>query len=113
MLRRIVLIPVMLLILVVTATAMENKGAEKITLDGGTRGMVSLPHHHHQRVLGDCKICHTLFPQESGSIARLKKEGLLLKKQVMKKLCIWCHRDQKKMGNPSGPITCAKCHMKK
>ena len=101
------------MVLAASAVAMENRGAEKIAIDGGSRGIVPFPHHRHQNVLGDCQVCHILFPQEKGGIKRLKKEGKLIKKQVMNKHCIKCHKDQKKMGNPSGPSTCSKCHQKK
>lgn len=109
---RIMLGMVVLMMAVVSAIAMENKGAETISLDGGSRGLVPFPHHRHQSVLGDCQVCHVLFPQEVGGITRLKKEGALVKKQVMNKHCIKCHKAQKKMGNPSGPSTCSKCHVK-
>ncbi len=97
---------------VVGAVAVENMGAEQITVDGGSRGVVPFPHHQHQNVLGDCNVCHTLFPQEIGSIARLKKEGELVKKQVMNKHCIKCHKAKKRAGETTGPTTCAKCHVK-
>jgi mono/diheme cytochrome c family protein len=32
---------------------------------------------------------------------------------VMKKHCIQCHRALKREGSPSGPTTCAKCHIRK
>lgn len=99
--------------LVASALAMENKGAEHIRIVAGSRGEVPFPHYLHQGILGDCQICHALFPQEPGSIGRLKKEGHLEKKQVMNKLCVKCHKLQAKMGNPSGPKTCSKCHIKK
>jgi cytochrome c-type protein NrfB len=98
--------------LAVGAAAVENKGPEQIVLDGGSRGNVSFPHYRHQNALGDCQVCHALFPQEIGGIARLKSEGQLVKKQVMNKLCIKCHKAQQKMGKPAGPRTCTKCHVK-
>ena len=58
------------------AAAVENKGAEIISLDGGSRGAVSFPHQRHQNALGDCNVCHALFPQEPGAIVRLKQEGI-------------------------------------
>ena len=92
--------------------ASENKGAEQINMDGGSRGMVPFPHHRHQNALGDCMVCHTLFPQEQGGIARLKREGVLVEKQVMNKHCIKCHRVKKREGASTGPTTCAKCHIR-
>ncbi len=98
---------------VFSAIAIENQGAAKISLDGGSRGLVPFPHHKHQNVLKDCQACHTLFPQEQGGIKRLKEEGKLVKKQVMNKHCIKCHKATKQTGAKSGPTTCSKCHVKK
>jgi hypothetical protein len=94
-------------------SAVQNGGAEQIALKGGRRGAVPFPHHRHQNALGDCAICHSLFPQELGGIERLKAEGKLVKQQVMKKHCIECHRALKRQGDRSGPTTCAKCHIRK
>jgi hypothetical protein len=93
--------------------AVENQGAEKIELDGGKRGNVLFPHRQHQKNLGDCQICHSVFPQEPGAIEKLKTQGTLKKRYVMNKLCTKCHRAKKKAGQPSGPTSCAKCHIKK
>lgn len=97
----------------VSAAAVQNKGAEEITLEGGDRGTVKFTHHKHQNKLGDCNICHSLFPQEPGAIVKLKSGGQLVGKQIMNKLCIKCHKAQKKAGNKAGPVTCSKCHHKK
>lgn len=95
-----------------TAFAVQNGGAEQISLEGGSRGVVPFPHHQHQNTLQDCDVCHSLFPQEQGGIERLKAEGKLVKKQVMNKHCIKCHKTLKRQGGPSGPTTCSKCHVK-
>ena len=95
-----------------SSTPVENKGAAEIKLPGGTRGLVPFPHHRHQETLGDCEICHSVFPQKTGSIEELKTKGELKKKYVMNKLCTKCHKDRKKAGEPSGPTTCSKCHIK-
>ena len=92
--------------------AAENKGAERIELNGGQRGNVPFPHRQHQNNLGDCQICHSVFPQKAGIIAELKAEGKLKQKHVMNKLCTKCHKEKKKAGQPSGPTTCSKCHIK-
>ena len=97
---------------ILSAAAVVNKGAEQITLDGGSRGVVPFPHHRHQTQLNDCNACHALFPQEQGGILRLKQEGKLVKKQVMNKHCIKCHKSTKKAGNKSGPTTCSTCHVR-
>ena len=94
------------------AMAVENKGAAEIELNGGKRGTITFPHHQHQKTLGDCKICHKLFAQKKGSIDQLKESGKLTKKEVMNKLCIHCHKERKRSGQPSGPVTCTKCHKK-
>ena len=113
MVKKIILVALtMTLCGVFSAVALENQGAAQIPLEGGSRGVVPFPHHQHQNVLKDCQACHTLFPQEQGGIERLKKEGKLVKKQVMNKHCIKCHRATKKSGAKSGPTTCAKCHVK-
>ncbi len=93
--------------------ATENPGAENIELEGGKRGKVPFPHRQHQKILGDCQICHSVFPQDCGSIEKLKAEGKLKKKYVMNKLCTKCHKEKKKAGLKSGPTSCAKCHIKK
>jgi len=90
----------------------QNKGAESFEIDGGTRGKVRFPHHRHQENLGDCTICHSVFPQKPGSIKELKAQGKLQKKYVMNKLCTKCHKDTKKAGLKTGPTTCSKCHVK-
>ena len=109
--KQIVLVVFALLLIAgLCAATVENKGPAQITLQGGERGLVIFPHHRHQNKLGDCKICHTLFPQEPDAIARLKKEGKLVPKQVMNKLCIKCHKAEKRAGHKAGPVTCSKCH---
>ena len=92
--------------------AVENKGAEKIQIDGGSKGKISFQHRKHQDRLGDCNVCHTMFPQESQSLARLKKNGQLKRKYVMNKLCVKCHKAEKKAGNKAGPTKCSKCHIR-
>ena len=94
------------------ATAVQNKGAETIDLYGGSRGEVSFPHHKHQKVLGDCNVCHGIFPQVSGAIEDLKAQGKLGEKQVMNKQCVKCHRDKKNAGEKTGPVRCGECHQK-
>jgi len=92
--------------------AVENKGAATMELTGGERGNVPFPHHQHQNQLVDCKICHDTFPQEKGAIDRLKKEGKLQPKQIMNKQCTKCHKEKRKAGEKSGPVTCKQCHIK-
>ncbi|CAB1059330.1 hypothetical protein D1BOALGB6SA_4092 [Olavius sp. associated proteobacterium Delta 1] len=96
----------------VVSLATENQGAENIELAGGKRGKVPFPHRQHQKNLADCQICHSVFPQEPGAVQRLKAQGALKKKYVMNKLCTKCHKAKKKAGQPSGPTTCTKCHVK-
>jgi len=97
---------------IAVSLATENQGAEKIELDGGKRGNVYFPHRQHQKNLGDCQTCHAIFPQEPGAIQALKVQGTLEKRYVMNKLCTKCHKEKRKAGQPSGPTTCSKCHIK-
>jgi hypothetical protein len=90
----------------------QNKGAKSIEIDGGQKGNVPFPHRQHQERLVDCKICHSVFPQKPGSIKELKAQGKLQKKSVMNKLCTKCHKETKKAGLKTGPLTCSKCHVK-
>ncbi len=110
---KLLLILISMVALMAVSPAAENQGAEHIELEGGKRGNISFPHRQHQKNLGDCQICHSLFAQEPGVIQKLKTQGALKKKHVMNKLCTKCHREKKKAGQPSGPTTCNKCHIKK
>ncbi len=92
--------------------ANQDRGAADIALNGGTSGKVPFPHQRHQETLKDCKICHDTFPQTPGAIDELKAQDKLKKKQVMNKLCVNCHKAEKKAGNTSGPTTCKACHVK-
>lgn len=90
----------------------ENKGAAQIDIPGGYKGKVPFNHQMHQTQLKDCNTCHDLFPKAPGAIDDLKAKKTLKKKQVMNKLCIKCHKAEKKAGNKTGPTTCSKCHVK-
>ena len=92
--------------------AEQNRGPEVIELDGGTKGQISFPHRRHQDRLDNCQMCHAVFPQQPGAIKQLKASGKLKKKQVMRKLCIQCHKAEKKAGRTAGPTSCARCHVK-
>ena len=93
--------------------AEPDKGAEQLVIEGGRQGPVPFPHHRHQAALTDCNVCHEVFPQQSGSIDRLKADGTLkAKSDVMNKLCIKCHRAKRNAGEKSGPVTCSQCHPK-
>jgi hypothetical protein len=91
------------------AAAVVDKGAEKMVLTGGKNGKVPFPHAVHQTILNDCNVCHQLFPQNKGIVDRLKNEGKLKKKQLMKQ-CQACHRKMKKAGSKAGPTRCKACH---
>jgi len=91
--------------------AVENKGAQEIQIESGSKGTILFPHRTHQNKLENCNICHTLFPQEPRSLTRLKETGQLRPKEVMNKLCVSCHKAEKKAGNKTGPTTCSKCHI--
>lgn len=96
---------------VALAAEVQNKGASDITLDGGKKGNINFPHRSHQDTLGDCKICHDIFPQKPGIIQDLKAQEKLKKKQVMNH-CRGCHRKLVKAGKKAGPTSCNKCHVK-
>lgn len=100
------------LLMIAIAFAEQNKGAEKINLDGGSRGTVEFPHHLHQAAIEDCNACHLVFPKNKGSIKSLKEKKELKKKQVMTKTCLKCHRTMKKAGEKTGPTRCSACHIK-
>jgi hypothetical protein len=93
-------------------TVAQEKGAENMDLDGGSRGKVPFPHHIHQNVLKDCNLCHAVFGQEAGVIEKMKSEGKLKKKQVMNKMCTKCHKERKKAREKTGPVTCNQCHVR-
>ena len=99
------------LIVSVTAAA-QNKGAEQININGGSRGNVPFPHHAHQDRLKDCNICHAVFPQEPGALDKQKSSGQLKPKEVMNKQCLKCHKAEKAAGNSKAPATCSQCHVK-
>lgn len=107
-----VLVAILGVFSVTIGLAAENKGAEKIQIDGGSRGAVPFMHRTHQDRLKDCNICHSMFPQEPQSVARLKESGQLKPKDVMNKLCVKCHKAEKSAGNNAGPTTCSQCHIR-
>ncbi len=102
---------VILFVLMATYAFTANQGPEKISIDGGNRGNIELPHHEHQNNLQDCTQCHNLFPQKSGGIKQKQSNGDLEKKQVMD-ACIGCHKTYKKEGKKYGPTKCNDCHVK-
>ena len=98
------------LLLMGVCVVFAGQGTESLVLPvEGKYGAVAFPHWDHQDSLGDCNACHTMFPQETGSIDRLKADKALKKKQVMNN-CRSCHRQRVKAGDPSGPVKCFDCH---
>jgi hypothetical protein len=89
-----------------------DRGAPQITLFGGSSGKVPFPHAQHQERIKDCTVCHSLFPQKTGAMEKMKAEGTLKPKKVMNLQCIRCHRADKRAGKPYGPVTCKTCHIK-
>jgi len=89
----------------------QNKGAGQIILFGGATGNVTFKHQLHQDSLGDCNLCHNLFPQTPGIVKKLKEDGKLANKKVMNQ-CTKCHREKINAGSKSGPVTCKGCHVK-
>lgn len=110
--KSILIAVVGILLAISIGIAAQETGAEKIVLEGGKTGDVPFPHKLHQENLKDCGVCHSVFPQERGSIENMKAEGKLKEKQVMNTQCLKCHRDEKRAGRPSGPTGCTSCHAK-
>jgi hypothetical protein len=96
----------------IPAVGAMDPGDAQLEVFGGFRGPVPFPHLEHQERLQDCLVCHSVFPQEKDAIKTLKESGKLKKKKVMNQQCVGCHRAEKKAGNPSGPTTCATCHVR-
>ncbi len=108
----ITLITALTVSLGMTATHAANRGPDRIDIFGGRSGNVPFPHAQHQDRITDCNVCHSVFPQETEAIRKMKEEGLLKPKKVMNLQCIKCHKMEKKTGNPHGPVTCSTCHVK-
>lgn len=108
----IAIITAMIAILPMTVANAVNQGPDQIKIFGGASGNVPFPHAQHQDRIKDCKICHSVFPQETDAIKKLKEAGTLKKKKVMNLQCIKCHKQDKKAGKPHGPVTCKTCHVK-
>ncbi len=90
----------------------SDKGAELMTLEGGTLGDVPFPHRRHQESVNDCSSCHELFPRESGAIRAQQKAGALKKQKVMNDQCIKCHLARSSAGKSAGPTKCGTCHQR-
>lgn len=88
----------------------KNLGAAQIILPGGNPGDVPFSHRLHQENLKNCNLCHDLFPEETEIIEKFKADNKLKPKQVMNLKCTKCHRNTKREGKDSGPITCSGCH---
>jgi len=97
--------------LISTIAISQNKGAENILLQGGKLGSVPFSHQLHQKLLGDCNICHKSFPQNAGSIEKLKVEGKVKKKEAMDN-CVECHKKEAATTGKALPIKCSECHKK-
>ncbi len=106
----IVLILISMALIAAVAVAADNKGAKDMELNGGNKGNVPFPHHLHQDALKDCNVCHDVFPQKAGAIDDLKSQGKLESKQVMNRQCVKCHKEKRRAGEKTGPVTCSKCH---
>lgn len=113
-LKYLVLMSVIILIIptcTVFGDTAVKKGEKEMVLQGGTRGNVAFPHERHQKSLGDCQKCHSIFPQDKGSIQKMIGEGKLKKKAVMDH-CKDCHKEMATKGEKTGPTSCSKCHDK-
>ena len=102
----------MVLGIVASALAVDYQGADKMVLDGGSRGNVPFPHLQHVETINDCNTCHDLFPETAGIIVQMIAQDRLKPKKVMNSLCVACHREKKTAGLTTGPVTCSKCHFR-
>ena len=96
----------------VAMAAAANRGPDIIKIFGGQSGNVRFPHAQHQDRVKDCNVCHSVFPQETEAIKKMKEKGTLKPKKVMNLQCIKCHKEEKRAGKPHGPVTCKTCHVK-
>jgi hypothetical protein len=96
----------------VALAAAVNRGPDNIDIFGGQSGNVRFPHLQHQERIKDCNVCHSVFPQETEAIKKMKEKGSLKPKKVMNLQCLKCHKQEKKAGKPHGPVTCKTCHVK-
>ena len=96
----------------VAIASAANKGPANIDIFGGKSGKVPFPHAQHQARIQDCNVCHGVFPQEKDAIQTMKTQGAIKPKKVMNLQCIKCHKEEKRAGKPSGPLTCKTCHVK-
>ncbi len=108
----VIIVTAIVLGLSVVMAAAVNQGQENIGIFGGKSGNVPFPHRQHQDRIKDCNVCHSVFPQETEAIKKLKETGTLKAKKVMNLQCIKCHKQEKKAGKPHGPVTCKTCHVK-
>jgi len=109
--RKLIISLILFFFLLLSTTAVsQDKGAANMVLQGGKLGIVPFSHHLHQKLLGDCNICHKAFPQTAGSIEKLKAEGKLKKKEAMDQ-CVECHKKEASTSKAL-PTKCSECHKK-
>jgi c(7)-type cytochrome triheme protein len=103
---------ILLLLLAAICTAAyaeTNKGAALINLYSGKKKSIQFPHATHQTSIGDCSVCHTLFPMTKDTIRERIEQGTMEKKTVMNK-CRDCHKAMEAENKKTGPTSCSKCH---
>lgn len=105
-------IAAVLLTAAVTIVSAADTGPAEIDIYGGSLGNVPFPHAQHQERIEDCKVCHSVFPQEKDAIKKMIDNGAMKAKKVMNTQCIKCHKQEKRAGKPHGPLTCKTCHVK-
>ncbi|MBR9985593.1 MAG: cytochrome c3 family protein [Desulfosarcina sp.] len=108
----ITLVTALVVGLCLAAAHAANQGPDRIDIFGGQSGNVPFPHAQHQDRIKECNVCHSVFPQETAAIEKMKEAGMLKPKKVMNLQCIKCHKEDRKMGKPHGPVTCKTCHVK-
>ena len=110
--KKPIVFSILVFFFLLSTTAMsQNKGAANMVLQGGKLGSVPFSRQLHQKLLGDCNICHKAFPQTAGSIEKLKAEGKLKKKEAMDQ-CVECHKKEATTGGKALPTKCSECHKK-
>ncbi len=112
MINRIIIFCLMSFLILITTGLAQNYGKKEILIDGGKKGNIVFPHQTHQNSINDCMVCHARFPQKKGGLNESMETGALKKKQVMNKICLKCHRENKKAGKIHGPVNCSGCHVK-
>jgi hypothetical protein len=93
------------------------------------RPPVVFPHGRHMDALEQegCGFCHHVFDEDAGALVPVddpvtgctechgakKEDDKPALRQAFHGSCTVCHRDAKKTGQASPPVTCGECHKKR